>query len=503
MTVEIELKLALPEESQRILARHPLLRAAGRPSRKRLVNLYFDTPALDLHSRGIALRLRKQGHQWLQTVKCAGTVSGGLSERPEWEQPCVDGRFDFGAIDDENVRRVLERALRRGQLARVFETEFERRTWRIQTHPGEALLLMADHGSVKANARIETISEIELELAGGSAASLFDIARTLAADLTLKPEILSKAERGYRLVRDSAPQPVHADPSRISAGATPLEAFRSVALSCLAHLQANETGAMHTSDPEFFHQMRVALRRLRSAMRLFRPVLPPEVYAALTPRLRALTNSLGPARDWDVTIDDVLLPAQRALGADSRLDALVRAAQSQREEARRRARHSLASPEYGRLMLDLVAEVHGVDQAASGERPADLLRFARKRLRKLRQSTGELAGVASTREVPALHALRVGIKRLRYAQEFFAPLHPAKRVKEDVGRLAKLQTKLGFINDLALAGRLLSGLVDSDASLGEGMALVGEWYKPRFEAARRRMAPRIARLAGAAPSRSA
>jgi adenylate cyclase len=154
-------------------------------------------------------------------------------------------------------------------------------------------------------------------------------------------------------------------------------------------------------------------------------------------------------------------------------------------------------------MLDLVAEVHGVDQAASGKRPADLLRFARKRLRKLRQSTGELAGAASTREVPALHALRVGIKRLRYAQEFFAPLHPAKRVKEDVGRLAKLQTKLGFINDLALAGRLLSGLVDSDASLGEGMALVGEWYKPRFEAARRRMGPRIARLAGAAPSRSA
>lgn len=501
MTVETELKLALPEQSQRLLARHPLLRAAGRPSRKRLLNLYFDTPGLDLNKRGIALRLRKQGQQWLQTVKCAGSVAGGLSERPEWEQPCSGGRFDFSAIDDSEVRAVLERAQRRGQLGRVFETEFERRTWRLGSGEGEALLVMADHGAIKSGGRIDPISEIEIELAGGGTAWLFEVARKLSADLTLKPESLSKAERGYRLFADLPLAPVRAAASPISKDITPLDAFRLVAHSCLAQLQGNEVGAMKTSDPEFIHQMRVALRRLRSAMRLFRPALPPDLSATLTPRLRNLANALGRARDWDVTIDEVLLPAQKALAGDAGVAALLEVAQSQREAARRGARQAIASAEYGRLLLDFVAQLHDVQlhdvQPAPGDMlQTDLPRFARKRLRKLRLRVAELADAATTLEVPSLHALRVGIKRLRYALEFFAPLYPAKQVKAEVGQLAGLQTTLGFINDLAIAGRQLGAAVDNDATLMGGMAQVGNWHTPHFETARSEMRPHIAKLAG-------
>ena len=87
MSNEIELKLALPEDALPLLQRQSLLRRAVSRKTEQLVNLYYDTPALALHQRGIALRLRKQGRIWLQTVKCAGSSSAGLSTRPEWEAP--------------------------------------------------------------------------------------------------------------------------------------------------------------------------------------------------------------------------------------------------------------------------------------------------------------------------------------------------------------------------------------------------------------------------------
>ena len=83
MAEEIELKLALPPEAQRAFLRHPLLKQAAGKTTQRLTNVYYDTNGLDLRKRGIALRLRRKGGRWLQTVKCAGNHAGGLAARPE------------------------------------------------------------------------------------------------------------------------------------------------------------------------------------------------------------------------------------------------------------------------------------------------------------------------------------------------------------------------------------------------------------------------------------
>ena len=127
MAEEIELKLALPEAAHRAFLRHPLLRQAERLPTRKLVNVYYDTPDLALQRQGIALRTRRQGRGWLQTVKCAGTTSGGLAMRPEWEQPYT-GRFDFAGIDDPQVRALLERQRIQSHLEPAFETVFTRRT---------------------------------------------------------------------------------------------------------------------------------------------------------------------------------------------------------------------------------------------------------------------------------------------------------------------------------------------------------------------------------------
>ena len=109
MSQEIKLKLSFPHRALGTLRKDPLLLAAPREGRSSLLdNTYYDTPELSLKAHKVAVRTRRIGRQWLQTVKCAAVSTGGLSQRPEWEQPYSD-RFDFSAIDTPEVAKLLLR----------------------------------------------------------------------------------------------------------------------------------------------------------------------------------------------------------------------------------------------------------------------------------------------------------------------------------------------------------------------------------------------------------
>jgi inorganic triphosphatase YgiF len=219
MANEIELKLALPESAQRAFLRHPVLPTAAGRSTAQLVNIYYDTPDLALQKSGIAVRLRRRGRSWLQTVKCAGSSAGGLSARPEWETP-YGGHFDFSGIDDEAVRGRLEKRSVLPRLTPMFETSFRRTTWNF----GD-VLLMFDRGWIAADGRREAISELELELAGGGVDALFELAWTLAERLPLLPAPLSKAERGIRLHLGTVPAPARATEIPLAPEMPPRAAF--------------------------------------------------------------------------------------------------------------------------------------------------------------------------------------------------------------------------------------------------------------------------------------
>ena len=196
MAKEIELKLSLRKPA--LLLRQPLLARAQSCRRQQLLNIYFDSPDQALRRRGIALRLRKQGRRWLQTVKCAGSGGGGLSSRPEWETPYT-GQFDFSAIDDEATRRWLSRPALIAQLAPLFETRFTRTSWHFVTAPGCSLEMVLDRGHIAAGGRREPILEVELEVGSGPVDQLFALALELAQGVALLPLAASKAERGYLL----------------------------------------------------------------------------------------------------------------------------------------------------------------------------------------------------------------------------------------------------------------------------------------------------------------
>jgi inorganic triphosphatase YgiF len=474
---ETELKLALATNGWRRFLRQPLLATAlAAPHVQTLRNIYYDTPDFELRRRRVALRLRRAGRVWLQTVKCASVASGGLSTRPEWEQPFT-GRFDFSMIEDRPLRQLLERLRDRGSLSEVFETRFERREWRFAAGGGE-VLLMADRGTIDAAGRSEAISELEIELAGAPVDALFDLAGPLVRSLPLRAESRSKAQRGYDLIERKAPAAVRAGGSPIDPDAGPISAFRAVTLDCLQHYQLNEAGALLSDAPEFVHQMRVALRRLRSALRLFSPVLPDGMASDLTVSLRALAGDLGELRDRDVLHSELLAPvlASKPDGDVIRLEQALHAA---RQAVRKRMLAALQDGRQARLMLALLHALHRLpDDGDDGAKALHAL--ACKRLAEAHARMVAASRDASPGDVGALHALRIDVKRLRYAIEFFAPLLGPGKTRRALHALVDAQEQLGFLNDLSQAGPMLLAAADDDARLLAAVSQVAQHHMPHY-----------------------
>lgn len=495
MAQEVELKLALPASARRAFLRHPALaRAVSKRPARHVFSIYFDTPDLDLRARGIALRLRKLGAQWLQTVKCAGAMAGGLASRPEWEYPYDGQAFDFSPVDQPEVRKFLEKVRRKGLLTPIFESDFKRRTWHFEPVPGSRLELAFDEGVIRSGERSLPLCELEIEIAAGDTGPLLQLAQDLARRLPLRPDARSKAERGYRLFSGLPPSPLHAQASPLSTDDGTRSAFCKIALACLAQMQGNEEGLLSSEDPEFIHQMRVALRRLRSALKSFAPALSVEFVARFNAPLRELARKLGAARDRDVLVDDVIRPVMAAFPGDARLEALLALADRERLTARAGARAAVGDPGYGRLILDLVAALHGpeFDQPETADA---LAAFASLSLKDARRRVARRAARATSLDPLALHALRIAAKHLRYSLDFLVVLYRRDRVRPELSRLSALQSDLGHINDLANARHALLAHGET-AQLCEALALVEGWHRGHLAPLLAALPRRLTALAG-------
>jgi len=447
MSTEIELKLQISAKAARKLREHPLLSGLT-PQKLYLLNTYYDTPALELHARRIALRFRKKGEEWLLTVKTAEPASGGLALRSEWESAARPGEFDFSHVDDQALRDFL--GLRRELLEPVFTTHFERHIWQISYGDSE-IEMAVDKGSIDSRDRSLPICEIELELLSGKVDDLFVLARRLQEDLTLYPALASKAERGYRAYLDAPVKPWRAKPAGVHSGQTPVEAFRAIALGCLEHFQRNEEGLLAGSEPEFVHQARVALRRLRSAIRLFAPVLPDNFVQAYGRTWQTLATALGDARNWDVFIGETLPPIVTCFGNHRDARRLRNAADKRARAERHDIAELLSVREYPCLLLEFTAAVYALNDTHA----VSLAEFAGERLSLHARRAQKLASRLPELDAAERHKMRIAFKRLRYALEFFAPLWPEKKLSPYLAALSGLQDELGRLNDHATAEILI------------------------------------------------
>lgn len=460
--VETELKLAVsPAELATLRAR---LAPFGRPRRATLVSVYYDTDDLRLARSRAALRLRRSGRRWVQTFK-TGESLAAYATRGEWETPAPGGRLHPELLRDSPLAKLLgKRAL--DKLAPRFATRFLRETWQIERDDA-AIEVALDHGAVQTpdGARSEPILELELELKRGAPAGLLALALELAGDdLALRPAPASKAARGVRLAAGLAPSPAKANAegfaARLRKKDSAAAALRAVAAQAAELVAANAQGALVGEEPEFIHQARVALRRLRSALRLLGDGSDP-FPDDLLEELRWLARSLGAARDADVLLLDTLprIEADAGLTA-AQLRRLRAAVQAERQRAGREARATLAGPRFARLSLRLLQWSAGPPPAGPALRDV-APKLARRAQRRLAVQSRFFAAQSPERR----HRVRILAKRLRYALDLLAPLLSRKATAQRIERLARLQDLLGELNDARVAVAVCTRLRPSDALL--------------------------------------
>ncbi len=203
MPKETEIKLRASRATLLALREHPLLKKRNKSGwqQHELFNQYFDTPARDLAGAKVALRLRRDGEQIIQTLKSRGQSVAGLSERNEWDWYLDKAELDLSKLDDSCWPASLANLDRR-TLQPVFSTDFMREKADLAWGRGKtkvAIEAALDLGKVCTGTQQEEICELELELREGEPAALLELAIELAADLPLMPCDISKAERGYRL----------------------------------------------------------------------------------------------------------------------------------------------------------------------------------------------------------------------------------------------------------------------------------------------------------------
>ncbi|MEK1904562.1 MAG: CYTH domain-containing protein [Pseudomonas sp.] len=203
MNKETEIKLRVSRETLAALRDHPLLKKRNKSGweQRELFNQYFDTPERDLAQAKVALRLRRDGEQFIQTLKTRGQSVAGLSERNEWDWYLPKAKLDTKKLTDDCWPASLAE-LDKKQLKPLFTTDFVRQKAEIAWGRGKAKVVIEaalDLGKVVAGEGEEEICELELELREGDPAALLELAAELAADLPLMPCDISKAERGYRL----------------------------------------------------------------------------------------------------------------------------------------------------------------------------------------------------------------------------------------------------------------------------------------------------------------
>lgn len=460
MADEIELKLELTPDAANAFEASSLM--LGEPQKAEHVSVYFDTPDHALSAHGLVLRIRRSGKKRIQTVKASSACAAGLFTRSEWERAL---RSDKPVLDDTTpIRALLGDAV--DTIAPVFEVRMMRHKWLV-SEGGTMIELVLDRGEASVGDRKSPICEIELELKEGDPAELFGLARRIGMVVPVRLGVQTKSERGYRLAGPVATM-FKAEPVALSGDMTAAQAFRHIVHNCVRQFRLNEALLLADRNAAALHQARVALRRLRSAFSIFKPLVGGDTKARLSGELRWLSAQLGDARNLDVLLE---------LAPPGALHDRIKTAH---DAAYAVVGDVLASSRTRSLLLDIAEWTAGSDWLNAPDTGADhnqsAREFAVSALDRLRRKVKKGGRDLVHADDATRHDVRKAAKRLRYAAEFFAGLFKHKREQSRyqnfVSALVNLQNQLGQLNDLATASQLLVRLgLDDDPEVMKLLAL--------------------------------
>lgn len=448
---EIELKLQVP--AARRAAVDAAVAGKSAAPRMRLQAAYHDTPERALAAAGLALRLRREGRQWVQTLKGAGDdgltrAEHNVPRGSAAAMPAIEPALHAGTQVGDRLIALLGAS---PNLQTLYRTDIRRRSRALPVRaPGRAgsrVELAFDLGRIVAGESAIDVCELEIELLAGAPLAVIDTARRWLPRFGLWLDGRSKAERGDLLARGEAMAPARlASPARLDASMDAAAAWQAVLRNCADQILANASQiASGEHAPEHVHQLRVGLRRLRSALALF------EIdEGALVDGTTALFRRLGAARDGAVIVEAFGAPLIEAMRSAGLADAAAPVARAAASESPVDVLRDGASQT---LLLDLLAAMHPEPAAAADDQPPDdgiTARLAARLNRWHRQVVADAKRYAELDD-EARHRLRKRAKRLRYATEFSAALFGKRKVRRYLKALRALQERLGAVSDAIMA----------------------------------------------------
>jgi inorganic triphosphatase YgiF len=464
MAREVEIKLELSPAALERLEASGWLKRQNEVRREQLRSVYFDTPTRALRSEGVSLRVRHIGSKRLQGLKSAD--SQRALTREESEQEIAGYAPDLELAQGTELGAVLTNEVQ-DHLRPVFETQVERTVVPLHREDSE-IELAIDRGEIRAGKRYEPISEIEIELKSGRLADLVQLAKRLGDQYELRYGPRSKAERGYALADGKRDAAVRAEEVRLKRDIGAAEGLQLIGLACLHHHAANRP-ALERGDSEGVHQSRVALRRLRAALSLFGDLLIDDESKRIKQGLRWLTSQLGPARDWDVFMEETLIPLRQGGQYESELSELELAVRRRRDDRLAEGQRAVAGDRARKVVLETALWLVGGDWL----RAPDLEPQRRQQLKLMAQMTLSERNQKLTKKLRRFerldphqrHKLRIAVKKLHYGTEFFAALFTKRRGRREryLDLLKELQDHLGQLNDIHAHELMLRDLLDAAA----------------------------------------
>jgi triphosphatase len=389
----------------------------------------FDTLDHRLRAKGLSLLVTRTGAGWLQTVTTGTDGHDGVSCPVEAK---VKGpRPDIAAITDKGVRKQVKKAIGKKPLVPLIETA------EIELVSGNGM----DHGAEDTSVH---------------------------SDAKLKP------------LKASAP---HLDPTQSTA-----EALRQLFQVATDQILHNWAVVLNSDDADGVHEMRIGLRRLRSALRVVRPVPDNEALREFNLIARNLARLVGEIRDADVLALEIVAPAAAKRSYDPGLASLKDVLDNKRAFCREKVRGELKVEKWCSQKLKLARLPEDIErivaETSSKARAKTIGTLSRKALQKLWRKVAKLGQRLDELTIQERHEMRKDVKALRYATEVLAPLYRTKDVTRFTKKLQRLQDAFGYLNDIALAEQLAhlhaSGFED-DPGLQRAVGYVIGWHTVRAE----------------------
>ena len=450
------------------------------PKTRVLLDEYLDTTDWAFHRARFALRMRDADGAVEATLKSFGDQSDGPYRRREINEP-LDRAGQAALLASAGpVARRVRAVVGPGELRGLFALRTERRTFDVHANggPGPIAEVALDATEVEtAGGSPLALRRIEVELADPAAlAAVEELAAALGSVEGFERASTSKFAIGLAATGRSPTGPPDLGPSRVDPAST-LGAVAYAALRTqFAVFLANEPGTRLGEDIEALHDMRVATRRLRTAVSVFSATLPPELLA-VRPDFGWVADALGEVRDLDVQLSWLRAEAAALAGVEAApLAPLIETLDVQREGARTRMLAALDSPRYASLVDVVTGMLRAGETTPAGGTPAarmapDLLR---RRWRRFNRVARELGPDSANEDY---HDARLRAKRIRYATEFTAGLyggatHPfvaaLKQAQDELGRRQDAVTTLHLLERIATDESLPTSTVLAMGRLAEG-----------------------------------